>query len=112
MPLYIFEHPETGEQEELLFGINDDKIFTDEEGIKWNRVFSTPNISIDTAVDPFSKKQFLEKTSKKGTYGELMDRSRDLSEKRKDKLGYDPVEQKYFKEYSGKRNGVKHHLDT
>lgn len=112
MPLYTFEHPKTGEQEDLLFGIDDDKFFTDKEGVKWNRVFLAPNISVDADIDPFSKKQFLEKTSKKGTYGELMDRSKDLSEKRKDKLGYDPVKQNYFKDYASKRNGVKHHLDT
>ena len=40
-----------------------------------------------------------------------MDQSRELSQKRKDKLGYDPVQQKYFKEYSKKRNGIKHYLD-
>ena len=97
MPLYTFEHPETGDQEDFVFGINDDKIVIDEEGVKWKRVFSAPNISVDADVDPFSRKQFLEKTSKEGTYGELMDRSKELSQKRKDKLGYDPVE---------------HHLDT
>ena len=32
----------------------------------------------------------------KGTVGELWDRSRELSEKRKDKLGYDPVKKKYL----------------
>ena len=99
MPLYTFEHPTTGAQEDFVFGINDDKIVVDEEGVKWKRVFSAPNISIDADVDPFSRKQFLEKTAKKGTYGELMDRSRELSQKRKDKLGYDPVEQKYFKKF-------------
>jgi hypothetical protein len=41
----------------------------------------------------------------------MMDRSKEMSQRRKDKLGYDPVQQKYFKEYSEKRRGVKHPLD-
>ena len=112
MPLYTFEHPISGELQDIVFGINDDKIFIDEQGVKWNRVFLAPNVSIDTDVDPFSKNQFLEKTSGAGTVGELMDRSRDMSEKRKQKLGYDPVQKEYFKKYSEKRSGNKHHLDT
>jgi predicted nucleic acid-binding Zn ribbon protein len=111
MPIYTFENPETGETDDLYFGINDDKVFVDDGGVTWRRVFIAPNISVNSGGDPFSKKDFIEKTSDKGTYGDLMDRSRDMSEKRKDKLGYDPMRQKYFKEYSSKRGGSKHHLD-
>jgi hypothetical protein len=41
-----------------------------------------------------------------------MDRSKELSDKRKQKLGYDPVQKDYFKKYSEKRSGNKHHLDS
>jgi hypothetical protein len=112
MPLYTFEHPITGEIQDLVFGINDEKIFIDIQGVKWNRVFSAPNVSIDSNIDPFSKKDFINKTSKGGTYGELMDRSKELSDKRKQKLGYDPVQKDYFKKYSEKRSGNKHYLDS
>ena len=112
MPLYTFEHPVTEEKVDLIFGMNDEKSYTDENGVKWNRVYHSPETSIDSQIDPFSKSQFMEKTGKNsGTVGELMDRSKDLSEQRKNKLGYDPVQKEYFKEYSKKRNGVKHHLD-
>jgi hypothetical protein len=112
MPLYTFEHPVTEETVDLIFGMNDEKLYTDENGTKWNRVYHIPETSIDAQMDPFSKSQFMEKTGKnKGTVGELMDRSKDLSEQRKSKLGYDPLQKKYFKEYSEKRNGTKHHLD-
>jgi hypothetical protein len=112
MPLYTYEHPETGETKDILQGMNEDHVYIDSEGLKWNRVFISPNASIDANIDPFSNKQFLEKTgSTKGTYGELMDRSKEMSEKRKNKLGFDPVQKKYFQEYSKKRNGIKHHLD-
>jgi len=111
MPLYTFEHPETNESIDLVFGMNDEKIYIDENGIKWNRVFSSPNAALDLNSDPFSSKGFVEKTNSKGTMGDLMSRSQEMSEKRKNKLGYDPVQKKYFQEYSKKRRGVKHHLD-
>ena len=84
---------------------------TVENGIKWNRVFSSPNAALDLNADPFSSKGFVEKTNSKGTMGDLMSRSQEMSEKRKNKLGYDPVQKKYFQEYSKKRRGIKHHLD-
>lgn len=112
MPLYTFEHPTTGEQQDVLFGMNDDKSYTDGDGISWLRVWHSPETSIDANIDPFSSRQYLEKTNKRGTVGELEQRSRDLSEQRANKLGYDPVKKKYFENYSKKRNGLKHHLDT
>lgn len=112
MPLYTYEHPETGEEIDLVQSMSEEHIYVDESGIKWNRVFSSPNASIDSDIDPFSSKSFIEKTGKaEGTYGEMIDRSKEMSEKRKNKLGYDPLQKKYFKEYSKKRNGIKHHLD-
>ena len=41
----------------------------------------------------------------------MWDRSKELSEKRKEKEGRDPVQQQYFKDYSKKRKGVKHPKD-
>lgn len=112
MPLYTYEHPETGEEIDLVQSMSEEHIYVDESGIKWNRVFSSPNASIDSDIDPFNSKSFIEKTGKaEGTYGEMIDRSKEMSEKRKNKLGYDPLQKKYFKEYSKKRNGIKHHLD-
>ena len=112
MPLYTYEHPESEELIEVLQGMNDDHIYIDKEGTQWKRAFHSPNASIDANIDPFSQQAFSEKTgSSKGTYGEMMDRSKDMSDKRKDKLGYDPVQKKWFKNYSKERNGTKHHLD-
>jgi len=113
MPLYTYEHPETGEEIDIVQTMNEDHVYMDESGVKWKRVFSSPNASIDSQVDPFDSKGFVEKTgAAKGTYGEMLDRSKELSEKRKNKLGYDPVQKKYFENYKKKRNGIKHHLDT
>ena len=45
----------------------------------------------------------------KGTYGDLQDYSKELSEKRKTmNNGVDPVQQKFFKDYSKQRKGAKH----
>ena len=112
MPLYTYEHPETGETIDVLEKMNDAHVYIGEGEVEWKRIFYAPNANVDSQGDPFSSTAFVDKTgASKGTYGELMDRSRDMSEKRKDKLGYDPVQKKYFKEYSKTRNGTKHRLD-
>jgi hypothetical protein len=113
MPLYTYEHPESGETIDIVQSMNDDHIYIDKNKTKWNRVFHAPQASIDADIDPFDKKAFKDKTNnKKGTYGDFLDKSKELSQKRKDKCGFDPVQKKYFKEYSSKRRGVKHPLDT
>ena len=43
MPLYIFKHPSTEEEVEVFFGMNDEpKEYIDKNGLKWSRVFSSP----------------------------------------------------------------------
>jgi len=111
MPIYLFQHPESGEQVEVLLGMNEDKFYIDGDGIEWQRVFLAPNATIDAELDPFSSRSFIDKTNSKGSMGDLMERSKEMSEKRKDKLGFDPVQKKYFEEYSKKRRGIKHTLD-
>lgn len=112
MPLYTYEHPETGEMVELIQGMNDKHIHIDSDGVEWRRVFHIPQASIDSSIDPFSNQAFKEKTGQdKGTMGDIIDRSKEMSQRRKDKLGYDPIQQKYFKEYKDKRRGIKHPQD-
>ena len=112
MPTYIFQHPDTEEYIEIFQNIEDKHVYIDEEGVNWNRIFTSPNLSTDTKIDPFSQKAFLEKTTGKGTIGDLMDRSAELSEKRAEQNGgIDPVKKQYFKEYSKKRGGKKHEKD-
>jgi len=112
MPLYTYEHPENGKTIDLIQSMNDKHIYVDDSGLKWNRVFYSPQTSIDAEIDPFDKQAFKDKTNnKKGTYGDFLDKSKELSQKRKDKCGYDPIQKKFFKEYSSKRRGVKHPLD-
>lgn len=109
MPYYIFENPETEERVDVFFHMNDEKKYFDKNGLEWRRVFTPPQASIDAKIDPNSSNAFIDKTStKKGTYGDLQNLSKELSEKRKEKIGFDPVEKKYLDEYSKARSGRKH----
>ena len=106
MPVYAFIHPDTEEEIELVQKMNEPHVYIDEKGIEWKRKWTLPNAQIDVDIDPFDKSAFSRKLDhKKGTMGELFDQSRELSEKRKQKLGYDPVKQKWDKEYSENRQG-------
>ena len=110
--LYIFEHPDTGEIVEVIQRMKDKHEYVDEEGTEWKRVFTSPGATIDTQVDPFSNTQFVDKTRGKGmTMGQLWDESAEASRKREKTLGKDPVKEKYFKNYSKNRNGMKHEKD-
>jgi len=112
MPLYTYQHPETKEVIDIIQGMNDEHIHIDEKGVSWKRIWNIPQASIDSSSDPFDNQAFKNKVaSQKGSYGDLIDQSKELSEKRKGKLGYDPVQTKYFKDYSKKRRGIKHPLD-
>lgn len=112
MPIYIYENPRTKETREIIQSVNDKHEYY-EDGLKWNRVFTVPQVGIDTSLDAFSsEKDFVEKTkNKKDSVGALWDRSRELSEKREKAYGKDPVKQKYFKDWSNKRKGKKHPKD-
>ena len=111
--IYIYKHPKKEKYIEVIQSVNEKHEYFDKNGVKWERVFTVPNIGIDTKLDPFSEKQFLEKTRvNKGKLGDLMDRSRELSDKRADKNGgIDPVREKFFKEYSKKRKNKLHPSD-
>lgn len=109
MPQYEYRHPETGEVKQVIQGMNDEHSYS-EDGIQWKRIFSAPNASIDTRVDPYSGKDFDRATHKKITLGETMDFSKELSEKRADKDGQDPIQKKFFDDYK-KNNKVKHFED-
>tara|TARA_R110000751_G_scaffold260477_2_gene359831 strand:- start:3837 stop:4178 length:342 start_codon:yes stop_codon:yes gene_type:complete len=109
MPEYLFENPETGEVISVTQGI-DEKHTYSEEKKEFNRVFTVPNASIDSDVDPFSAQRFTEKTKNmKGTMGDIWDYSAEMSDKRKKaNNGVDPVRKKAEKSYSNKRRGVKY----
>jgi hypothetical protein len=110
MPIYIYKHPEREDYREEVQGMNDKHTYFDSEGLEWKRVFTIPNASIDSRIDPHSSKEFIDKTGgKKGSFGDMMDYSKEMSHLRSESNGgVDPVKEKYFKEYADKRNGAKH----
>ena len=112
MPFYIFINPETEEEKEILQKMDDLHVYVDENGLEWKRVYTPTNFSIDGKVNPMSDKDFLSKTeNKKYNMGDIQDKSKELSEQRKQKYGYDPIQKKWFEDYSKKRRGRKHPND-
>lgn len=112
MPIYIYHNIQTDEYVEIVQRMNETHQYSGVNGDEdcWRRVFTVPNASIDANLDPFSSKDFVNKTqNKKGTYGDLLDRSTEMSEKRAALAGgKDPIKEKYFADYSAKRRGAKH----
>lgn len=91
----------------LYRGPNNDEDF-------WERIYDLPQVNIGNAKsDPFNQQSFVDKTgSMKGSYGDLLDYSSELSEKRAAKVGgEDPLKRGYFDNYKKKTNGKKHIKD-
>lgn len=112
--IYAYQHPETGEVIEVSQGMNEKHVYFDNSGTEWKRIFLPSQISMNkSSVNPFSSSDYVQKTREmKGSYGDLLDMSREASEKRAEKHGgEDPVKRKYFDEYSKKRRGKKHPED-
>ena len=86
MPLYTYRHPDTGEEKDVIQSMNDEHIYIDEFGLEWKRVFTVPHASIDSNIDPFSQSQFRDSTgAKKGTVGNMLDYSEEMSQRRAEK---------------------------
>ena len=108
MPLYLFKNPKTNKIVSVFQAMSDDHSYS-ENGIKYERIFTVPNASIDSQIDHNSSQQFVEKTGKmKGTLGEIWDYSKEMSEKRSKVTGVDPIREKSEAAYSKKRRGMKY----
>jgi len=110
MPIYLYQNPKTKKVKEIIQSVNDIHEYF-EDGLKWDRIFTAPELNTnDKLTAESSAQQFSELTGKqKGTMGDLWDRSKELSDKRK-KLygGEDPVKKKYYDDWSKKRKGKIH----
>lgn len=117
MPLYLFQNQKTKEIREIFFHMSDDKTYKGENGNEenWARVYISVNAAIDTKVDHKNPNSFLETSyKKKGNYGNLVDLSKELSDKRakESDSGADPVKTNTFDSWSETRNFKKHPQDT
>jgi len=110
MPQYLYQNPKTKEIIELIQSIHDKHEYIDENGLKWNRIFTVPEINTqDRLTEKSTEKDFARITSsQKGTVGDLWDRSQELSQKREKVYGEDKVKKKYFENWSKKRKGKIH----
>lgn len=107
MPTYIYKNPKTGEEREVIQGMNDEHKY-EADGQNWQRIFESPNASIDTKWDPMDSRNFVEKTkTKRGTMGDLYDKAKELSQQREQIIGKDPLKEKVFQKYE-KETGKKH----
>lgn len=98
----ITEYPSLGEVREI-------------DGEKWRRVITEAPMGIVKSSDNPTLNNFInESASKRGTVGDLMEKSQEMSEKRaKDSVnGRDPVKDKWFDRWSKKRDGKQHPSDT
>lgn len=112
MPFYLYSHPETKEVREVFQGMNDVHSY-EENGIQFDRVWTVPQAAKDIInIDPFNSRDFVKKTEAKGTMGDLMDRSKEWSEMRKGKEGFDKIKEKADADYSKKRGGKRAPSDT
>ena len=103
MPIYEFRHPGTGEVIEVVQKMLECHVYVGEDGTEWERVWNNPNAAIDSALDPFSAKDFVKHTAKKGmSAGDMMDLSKDLSNKREKARGLDPIKNKTVTDYEKK----------
>lgn len=108
MGLYLYTDDCSGETVEVFQKMNDKHVFFGPDGKQWRRVYTVPTASVDNKIDPFSKQDFVEKTGrKKGTFGDLLDASKDAHLARIQKEGRDLVKEKWLKDYKT-TNGVDH----
>jgi len=110
MPIYQFAHPERPMVIEVVQSMKEPHVYTDEDGIEWERIWDSPNASIDTKIDPWSASDFTRKTGEKnGTIGDLWDQSKELSQERAKQCGgTDPVKKNHEKDWSSKRGNMKY----
>lgn len=94
MPIYEFSNPdEPTEVVSVFMSMNDNHEYY-QNGVKWDRVWSVPGVAMDTIIDPYNSADFMKKTQKPGKMGDLFDLSSELSAKRAERDGIDPIKEK------------------
>ena len=101
MPLYSYIDERDGTVIELVQKMTDVHEAFAKDGYKLKRIFHIPNYAIDSSINAFSAKDFNRATlNKKGSLGDLMDLSKEMSEKRAQQAGgLDPVKEKFYDNY-------------
>ncbi len=105
-PIYQYINDETGEEIELLQSVNQEHKYV-LDGVEWRRVFTVPQILTDTKLDPFSARDFANKTSKSGTVGDVWDLAKEMKERRIEKEGRDEIGEKAAAKTKAKDEAIK-----
>ena len=111
MPLYSFFSESKNEYRDVFFHMNDEKNYCGEDGTEageWRRIYTVPTASIDTRIDPNNRNEFIRRTDKYKTVGDMLSASSEMSEKRMVKDGKDVVREKFFEDYSRRTKGKPH----
>jgi len=106
MPIYTYEHPDTGEIIEVVQTMNEAHVYQ-RNGVTWKRVFLAPAAKVDSMenCNPFDQQDFVKRTARKGmTMGDMWNESKRLSEKRAKSVGKDPVKEKAINDYKKRTN--------
>jgi hypothetical protein len=115
--VYQFKNKKNGKIIDVVMSMKDYKPYRGEKGNEdfWERIYDVPQVNLGDAkiVDPFDNKAFVNKTGNmSGRYGDLLDYSSELSDRRAALAGgEDPLKRKYFNDYKKKTNGKKHVKD-
>ena len=115
--VYQFKNKKTGKIIDVVMPMKEYKHYRGENNDEdfWERIYDLPQVNIGNAktVDPFDNKAFVNKTGgMSGTYGDLLDYSSELSDRRAALAGgEDPLKRKYFDDYKKKTGGKKHIKD-
>jgi hypothetical protein len=108
MPIYLYRNPNNGEVKEVFQSAFDEHTY-EENGVKFTREFTIPYTASNTKTDPFDSQSFKSKFDGKNVkVGDMWDDSAEMSDRRKQKMGIDPVKEKFFDKYKEKRKGIKH----
>lgn len=102
MPEYQFSNPKKPSEVVTIFQSMNETHEYIKNGVKWDRVWSVPQMAVNTVYDPYSSADFIKKTSNGGTVGDLFDLSAEMSAKRKEKDGVDFIEEKTKRDTAAK----------
>ena len=94
--IYIYRNPNDSEEFiEVSQGMNEPHVYFGADGNQWQRVFTSPAMIMGAKINPFSNKDFLQKSKNFTTIGQALDLSAEMSSMREEKLGAaDPIKVK------------------
>lgn len=105
MPIYEYQNSCTGEIVKVIQSMREQHTYV-RDGVEWIRLWSNPQTVVDTKWDSLDPKDFIRKTKqKKGTVGNLWEKSAELAEIRAKKMGKDFLFERHLIKEKERRKG-------